>query len=399
MKLHSLEIAGGERVHVDAELQIDDGRIRTISRRVASNEGPHELDPSRSDGHGSPDGGARASAELLTPGLVDLQVNGFAGVDLLSSAIDEMPELGRRLARRGVTSFCPTLISHPLERLEARLAELARAFENWPKDAARPLGFHLEGPFLNPAKRGAHPKAHLAPPSVEAMQRLVEASGNRVRLVTLAPELPGALEVLDWLVARNIAVSIGHSLASYEEAIQAFDRGASLCTHWGNAMAPWTQREPGMQAACLNDERARVCLISDLHHVHPGLLRLVLKNKSRQGVVLVSDAIAAADLEDGDHVLGDERVRVEGGVCRNQDGVLAGAALPLDECVRRFALATGLDGDGIARVGAHNPARAILAADAGNISEGARADLVAWRWGQDGPRIERVWIAGEEIAL
>ena len=397
MRLRASEIATGAKVLVDAELEIVDGRVQALASSVHAASADREASAGDQPRRAGSDSAHARQHALLTPGLVDLQVNGFAGVDLLTSETGALPTLGRRLARRGVTSFCPTLISHPLDRLESRLQSLSEAFDDWPDDAARPLGFHLEGPFLNPQKRGAHPEAHLATPSVEAMQRLVVASQNRIRLVTLAPELPGALEVVDWLVERKIAVSIGHSLASYEEALQAFDRGVSLCTHWGNAMTAWTQREPGIQAACLNDERARVCLIADLHHVHPGLLQLVAKHKGQQGLILVSDAIAAADLDDGEYVLGDERVRVEAGVCRNEDGVLAGAALALDEDLRRFAVTTGLDAQGIARVAACNPAQAIGADDAGSLEEGARADLVAWEWSADGPRIEEVWLAGRAL--
>ncbi|MFQ5505522.1 MAG: N-acetylglucosamine-6-phosphate deacetylase [Planctomycetota bacterium] len=344
-----------------------------------------------------PDSSSRGSGTLLGPGFVDLQVNGFGGVDLLSATPDEFRELARMLARTGVTSFLPTLCSAPLEVLEQSLRRLDEASGSWPDDAARPLGFHLEGPFLNPELRGAHAAEDLRPADPRELERLLDAGD--VRLVTLAPEIPGAEELIRLAVERGVRVSLGHSMASHAEALRAVELGATLCTHFMNTMAPLHHREPALPGLALTDERVFLCLIPDLVHLHPAVLELALRARSARGLILVTDATAAAGCPDGDYRLGERRIRKEGDVIRDPDGRLAGSCLTMQEGVQRVRTATGAGWLETALASASNPARALgLDRELGSLAAGRRADILEWRETSPGEtRLARVWLAGKAL--
>ena len=210
----------------------------------------------------------------------------------------------------------------------------------------------------------------------------------------MAPELDGAGEVIDWLVKSGVRVAIGHSEATVEEAEQAITRGATLCTHFGNAMSSIHQRAPGIQTACLLDDRITAGVIGDLVHVHPALLRLLVHNKGASGVALVTDAIAATGLGEGTFSLSGVEVTVRDGVSRDAAGALAGSVLAFDEALRRFAEAVGADPTTLARTAASNAARAIGAdEDVGSLEPGRWFDAVVWRDG-----VDEVWIAGKRVA-
>ena len=366
------------------------GRIRAIHEQPELEQG---------------EAGREQQLELLLPGMLDLQVNGFAGVDVMNCDIDEFWDMARSLARTGVTSFLPTLISHPLETLIQRLEALAAQLDKGPSDAARPLGFHLEGPFLATSKRGAHPASDLLLPDVEILERLLDAADGQLRLVTLAAEVPGALDLIDRCVERDVRVSLGHSNATLAEAQRAVEHGATLCTHFGNAMSPLHHREPGLPGAVLVDERLKLCVIPDGIHVHDAILELAFRCKGDRGVVLVSDAMAAASLQDGDYELAGQRVHVREGVCRNDAGTLAGSALRLDEGLARWARVTGCSAAGLARVTSKNAADMLGIEELGVLREAARADLIALRRSDENLpghgtwKLERVWLGGRPIAV
>ena len=261
------------------------------------------------------------AAGIACPGFVDLQVNGFAGVDLQTAGTDGFRRAGEALLRAGVTAYRPTFVTAPEEQLVESLRALPERTAG-----ARIIGAHLEGPFIAATRLGAHDPAGRRDPDPALLGRLLAA--GPVRQLTLAPELPGALELIDALCARGVTVACGHSDASPELARHAFDRGARTVTHLFNAMP----KQGGLAAAALARDDVAVQLIADGHHVSPELTRLAWSSAAGR-LALVSDAVAAAGAGDGEFRLGGTTVRAEGGVVRRSDGVLAGSASTLRDAV------------------------------------------------------------------
>jgi N-acetylglucosamine-6-phosphate deacetylase len=301
------------------------------------------------------------------PGLVDLQVNGFGGVDFATADGAAYRRAGEALLECGVTAFQPTLITAPEDELVAALAEV-------PRDPIGPriIGAHLEGPFLSPRRLGAHPVESRRDPDPRLCERLLAA--GPVSEMTLAPELDGALELIDLLRGRGVVVSCGHSDATAEEAGRAFDRGVATVTHLFNAMRPLQHRDPGIAGAALARDDVIVQIILDGHHLADETARVVWRAAAGR-VALVSDAIAAARMGDGWYRLGNVEVEVRDGVARRADGVLAGSSLTLIEAVRSLhaldvPLAEAVDAASAV------PARVACRASLGTLHPGATADVV-----------------------
>ena len=269
--------------------------------------------------------------------MIDLQVNGAGGHDLTESP-ERLWDVAAVLPRYGVTAFLPTLVSPSwsiVDRARAALASGPPAgFEG-----ATPLGWHVEGPFLNPARAGAHDPAALQQPSTRPVADWSPATG--VRVATLAPELPGALEVVETLVSNGVVVSAGHSAATWDEARAGFDAGIRSVTHLFNAMAPLDHREPGIAGAALADERVTIGLIPDGIHVHPGLVAVVRRAVGQDRLAVVTDAIAALGMPPGRHRLAGRLVDCDETSARLPDGTLAGSLLGLDAAVENLAAFAG----------------------------------------------------------
>jgi len=326
---------------------------------------------------------------LLAPGFIDLQLNGGFGHDF-TAAPDTIWRVAARLPQYGVTSFLPTIITAPAEVYRQAQAALAAPPPGW--QGARPLGLHFEGPFLNPAKKGAHNPDHLRPPDPAFVAGWSPETG--VRLVTLAPELPGAASIIQMLTEQAVVVSAGHSLATAAEARAGFAAGVRYGTHLFNAMPPLHQREPGLAGALLADDRPIVGLIPDGVHVHPDLVRLVWRALGGERLNLVTDAMAALGMADGRYQLGDFAVQVAAGVARLPDGTLAGSLLALDTAVRNLMAYTGCSLPEALPSVTSVPARLLGRPDLGKISPGARADLVLLD--ADG-RVKATIVAGERL--
>jgi N-acetylglucosamine-6-phosphate deacetylase len=318
----------------------------------------------------------------LVPGFVDLQVNGMGPVDVAAADGDDWDELDRRLVASGVTAWCPTLVTAPLDAYAAPLDRIAGAARR-SGPAPTILGAHLEGPFLGRAA-GAHRRQHIQPLDRDWLAALPDI----VTLITLAPEIDGAAEGIGALVERGVTVALGHSAATYDESVAAAAAGARLVTHLFNGMAGLHHREPGLPGAALSDDRLAVSLIADLVHVHPAGLTLTFRAKGPGRVVLVTDAVAveAADLVE----LG---VRFDGVAPRLADGTLAGSALTMDEAVRNVVLHAGISLEDAVRAAATTPADVVGASDRGRIAPGCRADLVAL---DADLRVVATWIGGEQ---
>ena len=310
--------------------------------------------------------GAGGSGTAI-PGLVDLQVNGFGGVDFASADTAAYRRAGETLLECGVTAYQPTLITAPEDELVAALAEVPRE-----PDGPRIVGAHLEGPFLSPLRLGAHPVAARREPDVGLLERLLDA--GPVSEMTLAPELDGALELIDRLNERGVVVSCGHSDATAEQANRAFDRGAATVTHLFNAMRPLGHRDPGIAGAALARDDVVVQLILDGHHLAEETVRVVWRAAGGR-IALVSDAVAAAGIGDGTFRLGSVDVEVRDGVVRRGDGVLAGSSLTeLDGVRYRHTLGASLSEAVDAATAV--PARVVRRPDLGSLAPGAPADVV-----------------------
>lgn len=323
-----------------------------------------------------------APDRILCPGFIDMQVNGRGRIDVAEASGDDWDRLDEALLAQGVTSWCPTFVSAPLDQLEDGVGAVAMAAKRPPAPRPSILGVHLEGPFL--AVAGAHRPEWLAPVDRGWLDRLP----SLVRVVTIAPELPGALDAIGSLSSRGVLIALGHSRASYEEALGAADAGARMVTHLFNAMGPLDHREPGLVGAALSDERLAVSVIADLVHVHPAALRLAAAAKGPSGVVLVTDAVA----DTGGRPPRTGRAPGAAEPVRLQDGTLAGSTITLDAAVRSLTEQVGIDLAVAVRAASANPARVLGLGDRGELAPGARADLVALA---PDMTVEATWVAGE----
>jgi N-acetylglucosamine-6-phosphate deacetylase len=319
---------------------------------------------------------AGGGSGIAAPGFVDLQVNGYAGVDVASASVDDLESMGAALARDGVLAFQPTLISGDPEVTAAAVACVTEAARrrglSGPKSGALILGAHLEGPFLSSTRAGTHPVERLRPPDLELARRLVSA--GHVTMMTLAPELPGAIELTSWLTAQGIVVSLGHSAATVAQAAAAVDAGASVVTHLYNGMAPISARAPGLAGFALTDARARVQLISDGGHVADELIRLAFIAAEGR-CSLVSDATSLSGGSERGDMLGDVPITLVEGVARRADGTIAGGASKLLEGVQHLAsLSLGL-ATALSAV-TELPARVLGRHDIGHLRPGGAANLV-----------------------
>lgn len=312
-----------------------------------------------------------ASGLVVLPGLIDLQVNGVAGIDLTREP-ERLWEAAALLPRYGVTAFLPTVISSdPVARAWALATYRSGPPPGW--SGAIPLGVHLEGPMIAPARKGAHPEQWLRAPSADLVVRWSREAG--VAMATLAPELPGALEVIEQLVTQGVVVSIGHTDADAGTVAAAVARGARAVTHLGNAMPSLGGREPGPAGAALGDPRLVAGVIADGHHLHPATLAAYWAALRPDRFLAVSDCTAALGLPDGGTRLGDQHVVVSDGRARLADGTLAGSAASLPQCLRELRAATGCSLAEAVRTCTTTPADLLGVPDLGRLEPGARGSL------------------------
>jgi N-acetylglucosamine-6-phosphate deacetylase len=307
----------------------------------------------------------------VLPGFVDLQVNGAVGVDLTSQP-ERIGEVAAFLVQCGVTSFMPTVISSSVEDTADAIAALQR----WtPKDpGAHSLGIHLEGPFLNPVRSGAHPMQHLRPPSLAEAENWRNDTG--VAMVTLAPEMSQAHDVIEHLVASGVVVCAGHTMASPDEIDAAIAAGVSGVTHLFNAMGPINARVPGPAGATLANGELIAGLIVDGLHVDPIMVRLAWQLLGPDRIALVTDAIAALGLPQGEYSVGETHVVVDDHGARTPEGVLAGSVLRFDDAVRNLIAFTGCDLAEASVAASSTPARLAQRPDIGRLAPGCLADVV-----------------------
>jgi N-acetylglucosamine-6-phosphate deacetylase len=328
-------------------------------------------------GRGDPPGGVRTtelSGGWLLPGFIDLHMHGGGGAQI---TIDDRDEIRRAVAfhrRHGTTRTLASLVTDRLDRMVAVVSVLADMIAAGEPGIA---GIHLEGPFLNPAKRGSHHNDHLLAPDPEAMRRLLDAGRGHVRVVTLAPELPGGMDLLAQVVRAGVIAAVGHTEATYVQARDAFSGGARLATHLFNAMRAFHHRDPGPAGAALADPNVTCEIINDGVHVHDDAVRIAVAAAGAGRIAFITDATPAAGMTSGHYRLGPVPVIADGGTVRLADGTLAGSTLTMGAAVRHAISVTGLPVTDVAASAATTPATLLGIADrTGSLSPGKAADLV-----------------------
>ena len=315
----------------------------------------------------------------LAPGFVDIHIHGGAGYDVMQGGAAGLSSIETLLARHGVCNYFPTTVTAPedatLRALELLAAAIERAAVSADSTGARPLGIHLEGPFISHKRRGVHPPENLLTPSVAAFDRFWQAARGHIRVLTIAPELPGAVEVIAEASARRVCVSLGHSDADLNAARAGIAAGARHATHTFNAMRPLDHRDPGILGEVLTDSRLSADIIADGIHLDPIIVELFLKAKGPDAAVLITDATAATGMPDGRYRLGSLEVEVKGGRCM-VGGKLAGSVLNMDRAVRNVVQFARWELQQAVRLATLNPARVAGVKQGGVLEAGAPADLV-----------------------
>ena len=340
---------------------------------------------------------------IIAPGFIELHLHGSAGCDVMDDSDAALPAIEHFLTKHGVTSFFPTTVTAPIEKTVRALDRIAAAIEERSKQPqasapsaarARPVGIHLEGPFISHIRRGVHPPEYLLPPTVDAFNRFWDAARGHIRIMTIAPELDGAVEVIQEATRRGVCVSIGHSDADLAATERAIAAGARHATHTFNAMRPLDHRNPGILGSVLTDTRLSADIIADGVHVDPSVVRLFANSKGPEQTVLITDATAATGMPDGRYHLGSFEVEVNG-LKVTSNGRLAGSVLTMDCAVRNLADFAGWTLPQAVTAASLNPARVANLSNKGTLTAGADADFVVM---SPGGNVLRTFIGGQECS-
>jgi N-acetylglucosamine-6-phosphate deacetylase len=346
-------------------LSVEDGRITNIESLSQQN-------------HERVDATHRFPEATLVPSYIDIHIHGCAGHDVMEATPKALSTIANYLASRGVGAYFPTTVTSPQDETLRSLAGIAieiKQRQHTAPDGATPLGIHLEGPFLSHSKRGVHTEALLEAPSIALFERFWQASEGQIRLMTIAPELPGAEELIAHVTKLGVRCSMGHSDANVCEAQAGFRAGARSATHTFNAMRALDHRDPGIAAYVLDESALFAEIICDGIHVDPIMVRLYFKAKDKDHIILVTDGMSATGMPDGTYMLGDMKVEVHDGRCTS-NGTLAGSVLTLDRGVQNFMKFTGASLDTVVAATTRNPARLMGIDDSwGTLEAGRTANI------------------------
>lgn len=313
-----------------------------------------------------------ASGLYVVPGLVDVHIHGAVGYDFCDGRPEGLGEISSYLKSHGITSFCPTSMTLPIEKLQ----EIFQSIRQVPAEPsfARIAGIHMEGPFLSPAKKGAQKEDFLIRPDISAFRRLNDACGGQIRLITLAPELPGSMEFIEEL-HETVSLSLGHSTADYKTAAMAYQKGANHATHLFNAMNPLHHRDPGIIGAASDAPHVMAEVICDGIHIAPSVIRMIFRLFGDDRVILISDAMRALGMADGVYELGGQEVSKNGSRATLSDGTLAGSVTNLFDCVKN-AVSFGIPLGCALKAATRNPAQSIGNSSIGSLAPGKEADIL-----------------------
>lgn len=365
----------------DAGILIRDGVIESIGPRAAMTlpSGAREV---------------LAIDRIVIPGFVDVHIHGAGGRDVMEADSSSLRTVAKTLARFGTTSFVATTVTANPENILRSVAGIAQYIgvqHEADEPLAETLGIHFEGPFISPQRRGVHPLQWLKAPSTDFLAQLLHAAAGNARIITIAPELPGAIACIDAAKNAGLVVGIGHSDATYEQARLAVAHGARHAIHVYNAMRPFSHRDAGIIGAVLTSQDVTAELIADGVHVDETAMRLLLQAKGSGCVILISDGISATGMPDGNYLLGDIEVTVSSGVCRNSEGRLAGSTLTLDRALRNV-VALGISLANAVRMLTLNPATLLgIEFKKGALRAGADADIVLL---DEDLHVAGVWVRG-----
>ena len=310
----------------------------------------------------------------VCPGFIDMHVHGAGGADVMDSTPESLSLMARVLAEGGTTAFLGTTMSAPRQELVQAVANAAAVMLK-ETGGARLIGIHLEGPFLNPEKKGAHIGANLRPPGIAELNEYIEAGGGMVRMMTIAPELPGAIEVIRYAVSLGMVVSLGHSAATITQVHEAYAAGLSHVTHAFNAMGAFHHRDPGTIGAILSMRELTVDIIPDGFHVHPAVIKALVLAKGTDRVAAISDCSRAGQMTDGIYELGGQKVTMKDGVVRLADGTLSGSTISMAGGVKVLVEEVGLSIGEAIQMASANPAVFLGLRSKGTLAPGKDADI------------------------
>ncbi|EBF5150166.1 N-acetylglucosamine-6-phosphate deacetylase [Listeria monocytogenes] len=314
------------------------------------------------------------NGQLLIPGMIDVHIHGANNYDMMDGSTESIQAVSMACAETGCTSFLVTSVSSSFEDLIQMIKQTKKVIGK--EKGAKIAGIHLEGPYLNIEKKGMQNPAYLRHPDLKEMKKIFDEADGLIKMVTIAPELPGGIELIDFLKKRGVVVAIAHSNATYEEAQNAFEQGATHITHCFNAMPAIHHRAPGLVTAALENDSVSVQAIVDGVHLHPGIVRLIHKIKGPDKMVLTTDALQAMGVGDGEYIFGGHQVTVKEGIARLKDGTLASSTVTMNKSLKLISNEFGIHLQDAIQMAASTPADILGMNNFGRIEKGYVADLV-----------------------
>ncbi|MCR8645429.1 N-acetylglucosamine-6-phosphate deacetylase [Paenibacillus sp. N1-5-1-14] len=343
-----------------ATVWVTDGKIERIETQAAP-----QFDEryERIDGNGM----------WLIPGMIDVHIHGANGFDMMDGTEVSIQEVSLACAATGCTSFLATSVSSTMDDLLSMIRSVKAVIGR--EHGAKIAGIHLEGPYLNPKRKGMQNEKYLRHPNLDEMKLIFQEAGSLIKMVTIAPELPGGLELISYLKEQGVVIAVAHSDATYEEAKEAFNAGASHVTHCFNGMRPIHHRDPGLIVAAFEEQHVSLQAIVDQVHLHPAIIRLMHRIKGPEGIVLITDALQAMGLGDGEYLFGGHNVTVSEGIARLADGTLASSTVRMNEALQ-LTVENGISFTDAVQMASTSPARILGLSVKGKIEIGCDADLV-----------------------